>query len=302
MLGGDEGPRPRCARRTPSGWRSALERRGHGVERDGDSLLVPGATPEQVGAIALEERVALVGLAPRARSLEAAFLALTGRRDMSALLRAELLKLRTTRTFAALVGTALALSLLVVALAAALSDDFTEDDVRELFTADFSSLFILLLGVIGMAGEWRHRTITGTVLAAPDRLRLLAAKTLSYAVAGVVLSLIVTVAIMLVGTLILSGRGETTLGAGDLADVLWRNLLVAALLGALRRLRRRAGAQPGRRHRRSAHLLLRAGAGAPRSGARCRALRPDGRRARRHPGRQSRSRRARCSRPVSRCW
>ena len=51
--------------------------------------------------------------------------------------------------------------------------------------------------------------------------------------AGVVLSLLVTVATMLVGTLILSGRGEATLGAGDLADVLWRNLVVAALLGPL---------------------------------------------------------------------
>ena len=51
--------------------------------------------------------------------------------------------------------------------------------------------------------------------------------------AGVVLSLLVTVATMLVGTLILSGRGEETLGAGDLADVLWRNLVVAALLGPL---------------------------------------------------------------------
>ena len=84
-----------------------------------------------------------------------------------------------------------------------------------------------------MTGEWRHRTITGTVLAAPDRLRLLAAKAISYAVAGVVLSLLVTVATMLVGTLILAGRGEATLGAGGLADVLWRNLAVAALLGPL---------------------------------------------------------------------
>jgi ABC-2 type transport system permease protein len=151
---------------------------------------------------------------------------------MSALLRAELLKLRTTRTFVALVGTTLALSLLVVGLTTALEDNLIEDDVRDLFTADFSSLFISLLGVIGMAGEWRHRTITSTVLAAPDRLRLLAAKTLSYAVAGTVLSLIVTVTIMVVGTLILSGRGEATLAAGDMADVLWRNLVVAALLGA----------------------------------------------------------------------
>ena len=152
---------------------------------------------------------------------------------MSALLRAELLKLRTTRTFVALVGAALALSLLVVVLSAVLGSDLNEEDVRTLFTADFTSLFILLLGVMGMAGEWRHQTITGTILAAPDRLRLLAAKTLAYTLAGVVLSLVVTVTIMAIGTLILSAEGETTVGVGDLADVLWRNLTVAALLGAL---------------------------------------------------------------------
>lgn len=151
---------------------------------------------------------------------------------MNALLRAELLKLRTTRTFAVLICAALALSLLVVVLSTALADDWNENDVRDLFTADFTGLFILLLGVIGMAGEWRHRTITSTVLAAPRRLRLLAAKTLSYAAAGTVVSLIVTVAIMGVGTLILSGRGQPTIGALDLADVLWRNLVVSALLGA----------------------------------------------------------------------
>ena len=151
---------------------------------------------------------------------------------MSALLRAELIKLRTTRTFAAMVGAALALSLLVVVLTALIADNLTEDDVRELFTADFTSLFIPLLGVMGMAGEWRHRTITSAVLAAPDRLRLLAAKLISYAVAGAVLSLIVTTSIVAIGTLILSSRDEATLGGGDLADLLWRNLVVAALAGA----------------------------------------------------------------------
>ena len=44
-------------------------------------------------------------------------------------------KLRTTRTFVALVGTALALSLVVVGLTTALSNNFTETDVRDLFTA-----------------------------------------------------------------------------------------------------------------------------------------------------------------------
>jgi len=152
---------------------------------------------------------------------------------VSVLLAAELLKLRTTRTFAALVGSALLLTLSATVLLTALRSDLTEAQIKGIFAFDFTSLFILLLGVMGMAGEWRHRTITGTVLAAPDRLRLLAAKTLSYAAAGVVLSLVVTVTIMAVGTAILSARGAATLAASDLLDVLWRNLVVAALLGAL---------------------------------------------------------------------
>ena len=152
---------------------------------------------------------------------------------MIPLLRAELLKLRTTRTFFALMGAALALSLLVVVLASTLSDEMSDDEARDLFTADFTGLFILLLGVMGMAGEWRHRTITSSILAAPRRWRLLVAKTLAYAAAGALISLVVTVAIMAVGTLILSSRDLATVEAGDLADVLWRNLLVSALLGAL---------------------------------------------------------------------
>jgi hypothetical protein len=152
---------------------------------------------------------------------------------MKPLLSGELVKLRTTRTFIALVGSALVLSMLVVCLSASLSDHFSDRDLRQLFTANFSSFFILLLGVIGMAGEWRHRTIAGTILAAPDRIRLLAAKLLSYAVAGIVLSAVVTLAIMLAGTLILSARGLPTLDVGSLADLLWRQLLVAGLQGAL---------------------------------------------------------------------
>jgi len=151
---------------------------------------------------------------------------------MSALLRAELLKLRTTRTFVALAAVTLGLSLTVLVLRALLQADFSEDDVRSLFYFDFSGLFIALLGIMGMAGEWRHKTITSTILAAPDRLRLLTAKTLSYAVAGAVLSLVVTVTMMVVASVILSARDEATLPLADLADPLWRNLLVAALLGA----------------------------------------------------------------------
>ncbi|MEJ7824066.1 MAG: hypothetical protein WKF48_01480 [Solirubrobacteraceae bacterium] len=152
---------------------------------------------------------------------------------MIALLKAELLKLRTTRTFAALIGSALALSLALLVLSGLLTDYNVEEDVRLLFAGDFTGIFILLLGAMGMSGEWRHRTITSAVLAAPDRLRLLAAKTLSYAVAGVVVSFLITGMLMLIGTIILSSRDQLTLGSADLIDVMWRNLVVAAYLGAV---------------------------------------------------------------------
>jgi hypothetical protein len=151
---------------------------------------------------------------------------------MTALIHAELLKLRTTRTFAALVGAALALSLLVVVLRTTLDSGLAAQDARSLFGGNITGLFVLLLGAIGATGEWRHRTIATSILAAPARVRLLAAKMLSYAAAGVVLAFVTTVATMLVGTLILSGSGDVTLGLVEL-DVLWRNLAIAALLGAL---------------------------------------------------------------------
>jgi ABC-2 type transport system permease protein len=149
---------------------------------------------------------------------------------MTALLHAELLKLRTTRTFAAVVGTAALLSVVLVGLGAGLG---VEKDPHNLFTNNSITYIIILLGAIGMTGEWRHRTITGTVLAAPNRLRLIAAKVMAYSLAGIVLSLLVSASTMLVGTLILELRGDETLGLSGLADVLWRNLTVAAVLGPI---------------------------------------------------------------------
>jgi ABC-2 type transport system ATP-binding protein len=78
VLGGDGEPASQVRAQDPARLGSALERRGHRVERDGDVLVVLGATPEQVGEIAGEEGLAVLGLAPRARSLEEAFFALTG--------------------------------------------------------------------------------------------------------------------------------------------------------------------------------------------------------------------------------
>jgi ABC-2 type transport system ATP-binding protein len=80
VLGGDDGPATQVRAQEPVRLAGALERRGYRVEHEGDVLLVHGAHPEQVGRVAGEERVSILGLAAHTRSLESAFFALTGAR------------------------------------------------------------------------------------------------------------------------------------------------------------------------------------------------------------------------------
>ena len=77
VLGGDDGPATVVTVEDPDAMGRALKAAGANVQRDGDALVVPGMTPPQVGAIAAKAQVTVLGLAPRARSLEQAFLALT---------------------------------------------------------------------------------------------------------------------------------------------------------------------------------------------------------------------------------
>jgi ABC-2 type transport system ATP-binding protein len=77
VLGAGEEAVTEVRAQDPARMSSVLADRGFWGETQGDTLLVRGATPEQVGLIAHEEGLVLFGLAPRARSLESAFFALT---------------------------------------------------------------------------------------------------------------------------------------------------------------------------------------------------------------------------------
>jgi ABC-2 type transport system permease protein len=151
---------------------------------------------------------------------------------MRAFLEAELIKLRTTRTFIALVASAVGISLLITVLVASITEPTEEEVLTDVFTSDVSGLFILILAIIGITGEWRHRTITSSLLAAPDRVRFLAAKTIAFAVAGAVLSVLISIAVGIVGFAILSARDLPTPELGELVEQFARNAGVAMLGGA----------------------------------------------------------------------
>ena len=77
VLGAGEESVTEVRAQDPARMAEVLQSRGFWGETLGDTLLVRGATPEQVGITAHEEGLVLFGLAPRARSLESAFFALT---------------------------------------------------------------------------------------------------------------------------------------------------------------------------------------------------------------------------------
>lgn len=151
---------------------------------------------------------------------------------MSALLKAELLKLSTTRTFAALATAAIGTSLLITGLVCLLTEPTEDSVLTDVFTTDTSGLFISVLAIIGITGEWRHRTITSSLLAAPDRIGFLAAKTFAFAAAGLLLSVLISLAVAAVGIIILTARDLPTPALAELLEQFGHNAETAALLGA----------------------------------------------------------------------
>jgi ABC-2 type transport system permease protein len=119
------------------------------------------------------------------------------------LLRAELLKQRTTPAFLVAYAAVPVLAALVTFAVYSMAgrqgnDPLGPDSVLHATGAPASvvSTLALLLGVVGMAGEYRHGTIVTTMLAAPRRWDIVVAKAAAHALAGAVMA-IVTIAVSL---------------------------------------------------------------------------------------------------------
>jgi ABC-2 type transport system permease protein len=144
---------------------------------------------------------------------------------MNALLRAEARKILTTRSTPAVAGFVIlypALSILPAVLAARDPgvDRGTILDVLR-GSADVLTLAALLLGILAVAGEYRHGTVVPTLLASPRRGRFLAAKLGSQAALAVVLALAACAVGLVAGTSYLATRDVSV-------DVLSSDVLLTA--------------------------------------------------------------------------
>ena len=157
---------------------------------------------------------------------------------MIAQIRAELLKIRSTRTTIGIVLGMVALILLFSLLSGLLTKapslTSTEDQRGVLSVGSLAGVFSALAGIMLVTSEYRHGTIRPTFLFNPRRPRVIDAKLIAGLLAGIVFGIIGEGLGFAIGYACITGRGITyALNGGQTTLLLLGTLAGVTLWGAL---------------------------------------------------------------------
>jgi hypothetical protein len=148
---------------------------------------------------------------------------------MIALLRGELIKTVTTRTLLGYAAVGLAATLANVVIVTQFGPELDKVGDKQDAIAG-APILLLLLALVGAAGEYRHRTAAPAALVARrDRGRLLLARAGAYVVTCLGLAALMLALSLAVGLPLLAPEPGAGLGAGDVAMVGGGSLIAAAL-------------------------------------------------------------------------
>jgi ABC-2 type transport system permease protein len=157
---------------------------------------------------------------------------------MKDLIRAEWLKLRTTRIFWAYVAAALAfvpasvaLSITGVNHATRLSNSESLRDVMS--AASSGGLVVLLIGISMVAGEFRHNTASTTFLITPQRGRVVTAKLIAGSIVAVGITVIASLMTLAVALPWLAARDVEVRLLSDDVGVPIAGALLSTVLAAV---------------------------------------------------------------------
>jgi ABC-type transport system involved in multi-copper enzyme maturation permease subunit len=133
---------------------------------------------------------------------------------MTRLVRAELLKLRTTRTAIGLLALTVATTALIMTAVMLIAGRPGQPAIESGILPDLVVvakgplvIFALILGVLGMSGEFRFGTATPTFLVTPNRGRVVAAKVIANALAGAALAAVSALVALAMGLPWLRAKG-----------------------------------------------------------------------------------------------
>ncbi|WP_067473575.1 ABC transporter permease [Actinomadura hibisca] len=154
---------------------------------------------------------------------------------MIGLLRGELLKSLTTRALWGFTAGGVAFAVLnavIIAVASGSLGEVTEK--REALSA--LPVLLLLWGLVGAAGEYRHRTAApAAMVARHGRGTVLGVRIAAYTLTGLVLALVINAVAVGVALPLLAHHPGPDLTSGDVAEVVAGNvaaLVLAAMMGA----------------------------------------------------------------------
>jgi len=163
---------------------------------------------------------------------------------MTRLISSELRKIRTTRTVLWLLVLTLALVARVISLTTwsltsgdsefALGSSEGLRSVLGNIGTSGAHLILVCLGILLLAGEFRHNTITASVLATPRRGRLVTAKVVAMVVLGLAFAVPAIAFALAIAVPWLAAEGASpSLGDSELQLILLGNLLVMVLFGLI---------------------------------------------------------------------
>jgi hypothetical protein len=151
------------------------------------------------------------------------------------LLHAELIKLRTTQVWFWLLLLGVAVSALVVVGGLASNSVKSADKVPDLFgNANGALITAFVLGILGITTEFRHQTITPTLLATPSRWSVVGAKLFAYALTGVGFAAVCVSVQLAIALPWLAARGiDFRISDGDVARAVFGPLILFLLFAVL---------------------------------------------------------------------
>ena len=157
---------------------------------------------------------------------------------MTGQFRAELLKIRSTRTTVGVVlgmiGIILLFSLLTGLLTKTPHLVATGDQRNLLGVGDFAGVFSALAGIMAVTSEYRYGTIRPTFLFTPRRTRVLGAKVAEGVLTGAIFGIVGTALGFGIGYACLAGRGiDFALDGRQVPLLLFSTIAGAALWGAI---------------------------------------------------------------------
>jgi ABC-2 type transport system permease protein len=150
----------------------------------------------------------------------------------------EWMKIRTTRTIFWLLVALVAIVTLFVVSGVITNDRSSltgaDNQIGALGIGILAPLIALIMGLVVSTGEFRHGTVTPTLLSTPSRIKVVASKSLASMLFGIALVAIAEALVVAELAALLPMRGVAlVLDGGDVLHLLIRILTAAAIWGAI---------------------------------------------------------------------